>query len=413
MNAASLDAMTADLAVLCKNQAHAEPVRWMILCAGRTQLLLVPAEDLRAAMEAINFFIGRRLLRVWLRARLLLESCRPRARRLARIELQWFPAETIFNDGDQPDCAARHRSLALLYGSPGPLQKVVLLRMGQAVEDMRVAKLALRASADHSIERESYWLSILNRSPATAPFVPRLLRSGALACGRRFIVMNALPKGRPGQRYDARHRNFLAALGASGRTIAPWAVSVPTLRLQVRCRALSPSLEIAWRSLFEETLRDIDLKIGSLSLPACLAHGDFAPWNIRVANGRLFVFDWEYAQECASPLHDYLHFHLISHIAAKGLPDLRFVQRLLARAADHGDALFGADSGVGRACGALLAHYLLDTVSFYAHESGYLDTDHHILRPYLRLLAERAAWLRPEPSRSTFAPCRHDHARGV
>jgi len=412
VNAASLDAMAGDLAAFCKHQGLAEPVCWMVLYVGRSQPLLVPAEDLGAALAAVNFFIGRRLLRVWARTRLLLEWCRPRGRRRARIELQQFPAEKIFKDHDHPGATARHRPLALLVGSPGALQKVVLLRMGAVPSDLRVAKLALRASADHSIEREAYWLGVLNRSPATAPFVPRLLDAGALDCGRHYVVMNALPEGRPGKRFDAHHRAFLAALSASGRTTSAWSESVPNLRLQERLCALAPLLEETHRSLFDDTLRDIDRHIGSHSLPACLAHGDFAPWNVRIANGRLYVFDWEYAQASASPLHDYLHFHLISRVAAKGLPELPFVRRLLAGAAAHGDATFGSASSVATAAGPLLAHYLLDTVSFYAQESGYLDAHHRILRPYLGLLAGRASWLSPESICSASGSDRSVHGRG-
>lgn len=37
-------------------------------------------------------------------------------------------------------------------------------------------------------------------------------------------------------------------------------------------------------------------------------HADFTPWNMFVEKGRLFVFDWEYAQSGYPPYLDYFHF---------------------------------------------------------------------------------------------------------
>lgn len=37
-------------------------------------------------------------------------------------------------------------------------------------------------------------------------------------------------------------------------------------------------------------------------------HADFTPWNMFVENGRLFVFDWEYARTTYPPMLDHYHF---------------------------------------------------------------------------------------------------------
>jgi len=386
--------LAGDLAVLGANQGSTGPIRWMVLFSGRAQPLLVPDDAPQAADAAIAFFVGRSLLRLWARVCLLFDHHWSRYGHLPRIELKRFPADAIFNGGQiQCHAQAQTRPLALLFGSPGPLQKLVVLRMGATSEDFRVAKLALRASADDSILREMHWLRLLNRSPDTARFVPRLLHAGSLACGRHFVVMNALPGGSSGSRFDTRHRDFLAVLGKFGQRQRTWRDAAPFVRLQERCRALSGMLTPEYRQLMNQALLDIDVRIGTQVLPSCLAHGDFAPWNVRLANGRLFVFDWEYAQEGANPLHDYLHFHLIARSVGNRSPDLRYLRRLMAQAATHANAVFGGHSGVADATAALLVHYLLDTVSFYAQESGHLDPDHRVLRVYLRLLAARDTWL--------------------
>jgi hypothetical protein len=44
------------------------------------------------------------------------------------------------------------------------------------------------------------------------------------------------------------------------------------------------------------------------ALPFHLCHGDFTPWNAKLVNKRLFLFDWEYADLEAPPGLDLVHF---------------------------------------------------------------------------------------------------------
>ena len=45
-----------------------------------------------------------------------------------------------------------------------------------------------------------------------------------------------------------------------------------------------------------------------ITIPCGVSHGDFAPWNARVANGQLSVFDWESASWDAPAAWDIYHF---------------------------------------------------------------------------------------------------------
>ena len=46
------------------------------------------------------------------------------------------------------------------------------------------------------------------------------------------------------------------------------------------------------------------------TIPLCLAHGDFTPWNSFLQAGRLYVFDWEYATPAWPVGFDLAHFML-------------------------------------------------------------------------------------------------------
>ena len=44
--------------------------------------------------------------------------------------------------------------------------------------------------------------------------------------------------------------------------------------------------------------------------PPVLSHGHFTPWNTFFVDGRLYVFDWEYAERSNPAGYDLIHFLL-------------------------------------------------------------------------------------------------------
>lgn len=56
------------------------------------------------------------------------------------------------------------------------------------------------------------------------------------------------------------------------------------------------------------------------TIPLCLGHGDFTPWNTFMQSGRLYVFDWEYARPDWPVGYDLAHF-LLSTLPASDQPD--------------------------------------------------------------------------------------------
>jgi len=383
-----------DLSALC-GPASGPQQAWCVVAARRGQPLLLPGDAPAFARAAVRFFVAGRTRRLIALAR---RAGPWPARR--RMRLPPFPATTLFGGA----AACPDFRLALCCGSPGPLRKLVALgvpglsRAGAADsltslrEQGAVAKLAMRASADASIRQEARWLRLLGRAPATARFVPRLLGEGTLESGRAYFVMNVLPRGSAVAAFGPPHGDFLAALGHCGRSAARWSASPAPRQLRERVAALGGLLDAPAARLLAESLDDVERAIGASLLPSCLAHGDFAPWNIRLAGGQLYVFDWEYAQAQASPLHDFLHFHLIGRVVAGQAPRPAALAALLRAAAAHGGRVFPAWPALGRAVAWLLVHYLVETVSFYVRASGHLDLGHPVLRPYLRLLRERRHW---------------------
>jgi hypothetical protein len=358
-----------------------------VLFAWRRQPLLVPAHNARCAHAAVRFFVGNPLLRGLGHVLLTLDRKMPSAGILPLFRWEDFPAPALFGE----DLAAG-ASYAVLCGSPGPLQKATIICQPRDGLAPRVAKVALKPTADVAVALEERWLHELGHLPQVAAFLPRLTHAGALPGGRRFVAMSALPAAGAASRFGHAHRQFLFALGAQGE-VHPWADTEAFNRLRERARAVRPMMKAEHRELIDAALHEVEQRIGVCRLPACLAHGDFAPWNVRIQAGRLFAFDWEYAQAGANPLHDFLHFHLMSRLARHRPLGTRFMAPLLSRAGRHADSVFGVRSGVAEAAGALAMHYLLDVITFYVEASRCLDPRHPVLRAYLRLLEQRGQWL--------------------
>ena len=383
----SMAQLMPQLATLRDDRAGSDEMAWKVLYARRRQPLLVPL-DTSQARSAIAFFIRNPWLRLWGNLLLTLDRWVPRTMLLSTVKLEQFPTHILFDASDLTETA-------LYCGFPGPLQKLTMYCPGRDGAAGRVAKIAMHASADDAIAREAHWLDTLGNSEQTAAFLPRLLQQGTLPCGRRFLAMQALPQGFPAPQFGELHRNFLKVLAQHTVPMTAWRESAAYARLAQRLSSVLPLVSPQHRQLLQGVFDEIGVAIGTRQLPSCLVHADFVPWNLRLTQNQLFVFDWEYAEASGNPLQDYLHFHLLPRALQFRPLRAAHMPRLLAQTRKHANDVFGSDSGVAEACGALTLHYLLDTVTFYTAASGYLAQNHPVQRTYMRLLAARAAWLPP------------------
>lgn len=384
----SLAELRPDLATLRVDALAGTTAHWQVLYAGRRQPLLVPL-DPQQAHRAVDFFIRNRLLRQWGHLLLLLDHALPGRSLLPVVRLERFPFSQLFGKADP-------RHAAMFCGCPGPLQKLTLHLPDGAGGLGKVAKLALHDGANAAIRKESQWLSMLGQRPAMAPFLPPLLRKGTLPCGRDFFSMRALPEGRASRGFDQRHRLFLQVLASEKMAVGSWQASASQQRLQARIQTVLSMVDEPLGSLLLATMAEVEQAIGHLVLPTCMMHGDFAPWNLHEVDGELCVFDWEYAEQNGNPLQDMLHFHLMPGALGRLPLQPRRMRALLKAVPHYIDMQFSQHvwpCTSRNAWGALVLHYLLDTVTFYIATSGYHEEQHPVLRSYIGLLERRKEWL--------------------
>jgi hypothetical protein len=380
----SLAQLRYQLEGLKDNVTPGRRTAWKVLYAGLNQPLLV-APDLPAAQHAIGFFVRNPLLRMWGKSALLIDHWLPQLGMLPTLRLNNFP-QSLAGTDDAP-CPS------LYFGNPGPLQKLTLFCPNHAGYLDKVTKVALNKSANPAIVREAHWLGTLGGLPEIAPFLPRLLGEGTLSCGLSYLSMQPLPKGVSSRRFDRRHRHFLSLLAAYRPELTPWNMTGAHQRLRQRMQQSLPLMDSHYQTLLQSAMDEVEREIGSQRLPTCLVHSDFAPWNVRLDEQHLYVFDWEYAEESGNPIQDFLHFHLIQRVLRRWPMSASRMPSLLSEVATFARSVFGEESGVAQACGPLALHYLLDTLTFYTTVSGYLAPRHPVVHAYMELLRKRAEWM--------------------
>lgn len=362
-----------------------------VLYSKRKQALLVPENKTRSH-QAVRFFIQSPLLKCWAHVMIELNHYLPSLRLLPTVEFEDFPLHAVFGISDV-QMEEVQAEIVMFLGSPGPLQKLVIHCQCIKSGLNKIAKVAMTGRANAAIRREAHWLTVLGQSLTVAAFIPRLLQQNMLPCMQQYVTMTALPKGYSPKKFGAAHAVFLKALAAQDVVFSSWRESEAHKRLTRRIERLCLIVDGQMLRLWQQILLEIEETTGRSTLPNLIVHGDFAPWNMRLIHTRLFVFDWEYAEALGNPLQDFLHFHLIQRALGRRETTLAGMPALMAQAAAYADGQYGTDVAVGKACGSLTLHYLLDTMTFYVETSGYLDEQHPVLQCYIELLEQRAQWL--------------------
>jgi Ser/Thr protein kinase RdoA (MazF antagonist) len=102
------------------------------------------------------------------------------------------------------------------------------------------------------------------------------------------------------------HFNFLSKLSTIGRKVTPLKETRVWRDVEAMAKAsCSKALSHPIRIALERVLSD---KFANMPVVCHRTHGDFTPWNIKVNNGILFVYDWEDSLSDGLALTDIFHF---------------------------------------------------------------------------------------------------------
>lgn len=358
---------------------------WRVLFGDSPRSLVVPSQDRHAQRSSVKFFITHPLNRLY--ARMLLRSNRL-LRRLPELTLPPLDGPTLLDELPLPKAA----QVAFQIGTPGPYQKVSMLIMADNGKPVTLTKIALKQSADDMVSRESRWLRELGHHERLQHQVPRLLTHGSVRNGRGYLSLSVAQGSATTRVFTRAHATFLSELARVRTVTTRFADSAAQRYLIDTFASLRPLMPAPMAATLADGLAECADRLADWVGPFVLAHGDFAPWNVRLHDDGIFVFDWEYAADGSLALHDFFHFCLAPQ-ALTGRIGLKQLRAVLLQAQELAHRAHPAFDWKQSIVAAQCLGYLLHTVLYYCASCGRAVEDHPIIRAYRRLIEERAQWI--------------------
>ena len=199
----------------------------------------------------------------------------------------------------------------LLAGNPNtPGQRFIVLVLDSNRRPFLVLKVGLTVEARRLIDREYLFLKAQSdKFPGLPKIVSNLKEEPVRALALEYIF------GKPPRKEDLK--------GLAG-LLKSWL----SFRERVRLADVPIWKNLSALTAFKED-RSFPEALGNREVAVTLYHGDLAPWNIRVnTNHEWIALDWERGETIGVPGWDWFHFHLQTHILAKGSPVSAIVEDL-------------------------------------------------------------------------------------
>lgn len=367
------------------------PGRWHVLFGARQRPLLMPAVPFPVQERGLDYFItDNRLKSICAKALLKANALLPGGL------LPEFRLPRVGQRAPRREFPFREPSIAVIQvGSAGPYQKASMLLMSEFGKAHTLVKIAMVRSADCRVSHEANWLRRLADMADLADRVPRLLAEGRAANGRRFLASSLAPSTATTDKFTPAHAAFLAALGRARLRPLRFEESPCLEYLEQTLAAMGPYLAQDDRSALRSALGDCSFHLSTFNGPFVIAQGDFVPWNIRVHRQRIFVFDWEYAKEGASPLADFFNYFLMQRAVASRAIGGRFLATVLRRATETAVQLYPEWKWRPRIVSALMLAYLLEVILCYSQSVNRFELGHPVIACYWRLVQGRRTWMAP------------------
>jgi hypothetical protein len=198
-----------------------------------------------------------------------------------------------------------HPVFSFSLSMPGTFQTVTMQVMGHDGAVLGYVKLPLTEEAKALVRHEAAVLERLEGS-ALRPCIPRVLYAGPWTEVGYILFQSAL-KGAPGPTVLTSEHNRLLKMMGEIRFVSKPGPAV-LQHVADRWKRVAPRLGSRWCEIGNEMLHFCARSLASVSVPCGLMHGDFTPWNSRLDNGELLLFDWEWSEEEAPLNWDLFHF---------------------------------------------------------------------------------------------------------
>jgi hypothetical protein len=196
---------------------------------------------------------------------------------------------------------------ALSVGRQAAVRKLTIQVMRPNGETLGYMKLPLTKAATERVRNEARVLERLWNFASLRPHIPRLLYAGD--CNGTYVLFQRSLQGTRGPTtFTEMHRSFLEKMRAAHTIKVPGQNIIEAVA--TKWEAVAPVLGAEWEHLGQEVLRRANRELEGKTLRCGVMHGDFAPWNTRVWEERMLLFDWESSSWEAPISWDTFHFHV-------------------------------------------------------------------------------------------------------
>lgn len=196
---------------------------------------------------------------------------------------------------------------ALSLGRQAAVRKLTVQVMRNRGEILGYLKLPLTSAATERVRNEAKVLERLSDFPELRQHIPHLLYAGNW-CDGHVLFQSALEGERGPLAFNEVHKKFLQKL----RDIHTVDAQVQTVirRVSAKWEKAARNLGAEWEDLGQEALRRSAREMTGKTLRCGVMHGDFAPWNTRLVQKELLLFDWESADWASPIMWDIFHFQI-------------------------------------------------------------------------------------------------------
>jgi len=200
---------------------------------------------------------------------------------------------------------------AFFTGTDGPHRKTTIQVMNEKGAIRGFAKVTKNTEIKSNLAREAEALSLLETADLATANVPSVIYFGDVLQAS-MLVTDTLKTAAAKTVLNIRqpHVQFLAelrgktALINGGRSLDS---TITSEMLQERYSEIVMNMPERWRGRINAAIEKAS-RANYIDNHGGLQHGDFTPWNTFFIDGRLYVFDWEYADRIYPYGYDFIHF---------------------------------------------------------------------------------------------------------
>ena len=199
--------------------------------------------------------------------------------------------------------------LGVWLGTPSPHQKPLFQVMDSDGRALGYAKIGWSQETIRIVKNEARALQRMAEIKFTGAGIPRALLSEDWT-GYYVLLQSGPPSDHwsPSRDITTCHVQFLLELNQTNATTAPLQASVWWRKMQDRVRSLDAIGAAYDADLIEWALETCVIRFGETETCFGIKHGDFTPWNLLEKDQKLFVLDWEYAEDPSPAGSDLFHF---------------------------------------------------------------------------------------------------------